>query len=142
MYDYNELIEALVADYDDINFPDPETLEQAAIALETLVEENEREKNGNEVLRAERDDLYKNNCKQHDEIGRLKEVQRWIPCSERLPDEGQEVEIINAQDIIPAKYEPSHNQFFPWLRLDTHIAFRRATECVTHWRLPEPPKKG
>jgi len=52
---------------------------------------------------------------------------RWIPCAERLPEEGQEVLIYSRHDwVIVDTYNGPHE---PW------------ETSVTHWmNLPEPPK--
>lgn len=64
MNDYSELINELKTA---MEYPHSITIfRRAAYALESLTAENEREKNGNEVLRAERDELHRNNCKLRD----------------------------------------------------------------------------
>lgn len=68
-------------------------------------------------------------------------VQKWIPVSERLPDEGKFV-------LVYGQY--LHNNIFDGgtmavsRRLDVNYwsGFGR-TERITHWMpLPEPPKEG
>lgn len=54
--------------------------------------------------------------------------QRWIPCSERLPEVGVEVLVYSESDGEAVDYYGG--EFFRW-------------PDVTHWMpLPEPPEEG
>lgn len=75
------------------------------------------------------------------EAGRLVRSNReWVPISDRLPNPGDVVEIMERlETTLEARYEPEQNEFLPWLLIDypEHGAsgiFRRDRERVTHWR--------
>lgn len=68
-------------------------------------------------------------------IAELEEKQRWIPVSERLPDNWESVLTIDisksTQDVVTAFYNPETS------RWSTHVS---CDLWVTHWMpLPEPP---
>lgn len=69
----------------------------------------------------------------------------WIPIEERVPLEGEVVEITRMPKVDRARYAPSRNQFFPWSLIDwptqgtAEGTYSRLREAVTHWRRgPEP----
>lgn len=74
-----------------------------------------------------------------DEIERLQSENRWIPVSERLPED-------NTLVIAVHKFGDSQNVFPSWFRNSKfHYQAEMIYECedpVTHWRpLPQPPEK-
>lgn len=66
----------------------------------------------------------------------LRDDAEWILTTDRLPEEGQEVEIRNGMpEEMTAIYEPSKfHDDYPWTRTDLSITFRRNAKDVTHWR--------
>lgn len=60
---------------------------------------------------------------------------RWIPCSERLPEEQGEYEV-----FVDGSMDDKRGVYTPFYFFPIHKRFR---EDVTHWRaLPEAPKEG
>jgi len=127
-----------------------------------------REKNGNEILRAERDELHKNNCKLRGtnkalesdnynlnmnlehitaELAELREAQMWIPIEEALPKYTQDYNVVcNVGSMFGGFTEVRTYRF-------ENIQGREPKWCIpnqfdeavsiTHWRpLPEPPQKA
>ena len=65
-------------------------------------------------------------------------VQKWIPCSERLPEAGMPVLIYGCRHRVTAYYDNCKNLF----RLTENDNLYYIAEYVTHWMpLPEPPRK-
>jgi len=69
------------------------------------------------------------------ENARLKDAQRWIPVSERMPDDWESVLTIDisksTQDVVSAFYNPETSLWSTPFSSDL---------WVTHWMpLPEPP---
>jgi hypothetical protein len=65
-------------------------------------------------------------------------VNRWIPCSERLPEAGMPVLIYACKHRVTAYYDNCKNLF----RLTENDNLYYIAEYVTHWMpLPEPPEK-
>ena len=85
-------------------------------------------------------------CKAYEDAIRSRELElekyRWIPVSERLPEDGDSVLI-----FIP-KWEDEYLRFrVAWIDYDDSppnwIHYGEAVDGVTHWmRLPEAPKEG
>ena len=80
------------------------------------------------------DQLQKENIALHAEVERLREERRWIPVSERLPDD--EVNVICGYAHF--KSFPGFRRGFNWFdERDSHLMFP-----PTHWQpLPAPPEK-
>lgn len=65
-------------------------------------------------------------------------VNRWIPCSERLPEAGMPVLIYACKHRVTAYYDNCKNLF----RLTENDNLYYIAEYVTHWMpLPEPPEQ-
>ena len=85
-----------------------------------------------------RHDRYADFCvAQGEELSKLKARQRWIPVTERLPEEGQRVVIVAENGFMGiADYRSD----------TTSLAIKFLGAIVsnaTHWMpLPEPPKEG
>ena len=65
------------------------------------------------------------------------EAQRWIPVSERLPDDEEAVEIWLQYDDI--SITAIHYKSW-WIMCGDDKLF--AEHMVSHWRKPQPPEKG
>ena len=66
-----------------------------------------------------------------EELRKLKEERRWIPVTERLPEQGQEVIVYDGGTLKP--------KVFCYLFWDKHFD---SWARVTHWMpLPEAPKE-
>ena len=63
-----------------------------------------------------------------------KDAVRWIPCSERLPDEKKEVLISADGDLYIAEYEMYHSKEY-WSEV---IEYRNVTDVDAWMPLPEP----
>jgi hypothetical protein len=65
-------------------------------------------------------------------------VNRWISCSDRLPEAGMPVLIYACKHRVTAYYDSCKNLF----RLTENDNLYYIAEYVTHWMpLPEPPEK-
>ena len=65
-------------------------------------------------------------------------AERWIPCSERMPEAGTPVLIYACKHRVTAYYDNCKNLF----RLTENDNLYYIAEYVTHWMpLPEPPEK-
>lgn len=67
----------------------------------------------------------------------LKSVPKWIPVTERLPEDGSDILAVQSYcgevRIVPANYDRG-----VWY----DCVFNRVAEHITHWMpLPEPPKE-
>lgn len=77
----------------------------------------------------------------NEEIGKLN---RWIPVEERLPELGQEVNVLTNKGVVTSlarfiRYEGSPTYYWDnnYGQGNTHLA-----EAITHWKpLPESPKQ-
>ena len=65
--------------------------------------------------------------------------QRWIPCSERLPEDDREVLACSGKDVFIAHCE---GEYWAVYLLNTEDdCYEQHVVKVTHWMpLPEPPK--
>lgn len=71
-------------------------------------------------------------------INDIPAVNRWIPCSERMPEAGMSVLIYACKHSVTAYYDNCKNLF----RLTENDNLYYIAEYVTHWMpLPEPPKE-
>ncbi len=71
------------------------------------------------------------------ELIALREALRWIPCSERMPEEGLTVLVnVNGQGFAASYIKPT------WSALEPSTGFVEYpdTEDITHW-MPIPPMK-
>lgn len=68
-----------------------------------------------------------------------KRASDWIPCSERMPEDGQRVLICTGmRKMFVAAYNASAYMFMQRVHSTLHTWY---SEEVTHWMpLPEPPK--
>ena len=76
------------------------------------------------------------------ENAELKEAQRWVPVSERLPDDGEIIEAYNdcPIPISVCVFDASEDLEFAFHSVEDKTSWY---ELVTHWRkptLPQPPK--
>lgn len=81
-------------------------------------------------------------CKILSIIKSIPSVNRWIPCSERMPEEGQDVIIYIAKgwDITPIQV--AHIQYDSTLWEFSDGEFYPSKNEVSHWMpLPEPPEE-
>ena len=74
-------------------------------------------------------------------IAEMREADRWVPCSERMPEDGQEVFVMRrglcnymrffrSRHGRPDRFELGGTYW--WMRYD-------GDDEVTHWRPPPPP---
>ena len=69
------------------------------------------------------------------EVSRLKAQQRWIPVTERLPEECKNVLIATTEGVSVGCYDAFEDEWFDCVNVYNDV--------VTHWMtLPEPPKEG
>lgn len=85
---------------------------------------------------AERDAALVREASANAEIARLREEARFIPCSERLPDVGDDVLVHNRNGDIDKAYLDRARRYFWADNSERAIPVAH----VTHWRaLPEGP---
>lgn len=99
-----------------------------------------------------------------DEIERLREASRWIPCKDRLPEAGRCVLVRQTyrpfreehgefeESTVGYLHQPTDERrkpYFYWVDVSDYGDMVRAesicpgSKYITHWRpLPEPPKEG
>lgn len=84
-------------------------------------------------LRGRNKDLLTRAQKAEADLAQLRESMRWIPVSERLPEDDTTVLVAGG-----CAYYQSHNGWFTLMGSDAH---RRISWVVTHWMpLPKPPE--
>ena len=94
---------------------------------------------GIKYLSAEKQVLMRRVRELESENARLKDAQRWIPVSERLPDNWESVLTIDisksTRDMVTAFYNPETSLW------STHFSMYSDSDLwVTHWMpLPESP---
>ena len=68
------------------------------------------------------------------ELSKLKEQQRWIPVTERLPEDDDDVLIMSSGSISMGYYSVYNEYWADYINV--------YNSDVTHWMpLPEPPKE-
>ena len=117
-------------------------LGRKSVELGELVGENILWKVINDKLKSSRENLERENDRLQEKVSdllkRIAELEaehRWIPVSERMPDDWESVLTIDisksTQDVVTAFYNPEMSLW------STHFSYDL---WVTHWmRLPEPP---
>ena len=71
---------------------------------------------------------------QGEELSRLKAQQRWIPVTERLPEDDDDVLIMSSGSISMGYYSTYNEYWADYINV--------YDDNVTHWMpLPEPPKE-
>ena len=83
-----------------------------------------------------RHDRYADFCvAQGEELSKLKAQQRWIPVTERLPEDDDDVLIMSSGSISMGYYSVYNEYWADYINV--------YNSDVTHWmRLPEPPKEA
>ena len=73
----------------------------------------------------------------HDMLMKIPAVNRWIPCSERMPEKDTSVIIYAAGHRVSAYYDAANGVFR--LTEENGLFYRKS--AVTHWMpMPEPPE--
>ena len=105
----------------------------------TMKEWDDSVPDGIKYLSAEKQVLMRRVRELESENARLKDAQRWIPVSERLPDNWESVLTIDisksTRDMVSAFYNPETSLW------STHFSMYSDSDLwVTHWMpLPESP---
>jgi len=74
-----------------------------------------------------------------EEIARLREAQRWIPVSERLPEPGEYVNVKSAAGYIDTLFH-GYGDDNTWYNV---AGWNYHPDSITHWMpLPEPPQEA
>ncbi|MEM5768088.1 MAG: DUF551 domain-containing protein [Bacillota bacterium] len=106
----------------------------------SVLERIKRGELANVVYVKQGDMLYCTDADAAKELLRLAEIgerSRWVPVSEKTPDDGQYVDVWGPKigRITHAKYCRETDDFYD--------GFGWIDEAATHWMLiPEPPKEG
>lgn len=140
---------------------DPCLMDDALSVIESLQSENDILSENCDGLAKQRDDFATVIHEQKMEIERLREIatrdcdicankmlkdeRRWIPVSERLPEEYDTVEVwVKYENISVTAYWWNGRDYVKgcWVVCGTDGEKEYADYMVSHWRKPQPPKEG
>ena len=145
---------------------DPCLVDDALSVIESLQSENKILSENCDGLSKQRDDFAQTIHEQKMEIERLREIatrdcdicankmlkdeRRWIPVTERMPEEDEDVLVFNgAECFVMALVNKDKTDVWHWdgsyyMEWQNFNGTQHADVCdVTHWMpLPQPPKEG